>query len=297
MTTTNAAAAAAAATELVHIKPQLGALAQLRRGLLVGELPLGDGDQQQVLPGHGGEAAGQRQLLAFTRTVLSRPDVWLLDEPTAGMSPAERRQAVDLLLRIRRDNGVTLMLTEHDMDVVFSVADVVTVMVARVFDTRLGLATGIATSGSTAGQLAMMPLLTLGFVALGQTVALITGGIDLSVGPLAGFCATTARDPSYFELYLKPSYNITDSFNIGANAYWSPNWNNYKFQGTYLSGTAKYTFGDSGFSVSGEFGRVFLGSLKPGTIFNAGPASFKYRREASYCLLAMLFSANSRATW
>lgn len=45
--------------------------------------------------------------------------------------------------------------------------NVVTVMVARVFDTRLGLATGIATSGSTAGQLAMMPLLTLGFVALG----------------------------------------------------------------------------------------------------------------------------------
>ena len=91
-----------------------------------------------------------------------------------------------------------------------------------------------------------------------------------------GFCATTPKDPSFFELYLKPSYNVTDAFNIGANVYWSPNWNNYRFSSTYLSGTAKYTFGESGFSVSGEFGRMFLGSLKPGTIFNAGPANFKY---------------------
>ena len=40
---------------------------------------------------------------------------------------------------------------------------------------------------------------------------------------------------------------------------------------------SKYTFGESGFSVSGELGRVLLGSLKPGTIFNAaGAAPFKY---------------------
>lgn len=93
------------------------------------------------------------------------------------------------------------------------------------------------------------------------------------LGP--GFCATTARDPSFFELYAKPSYNITESFNVGANLYWSPNWNNYRFTSTYLSGTAKYTFGETGFSVSGEFGRVFLGSVKAGTIF-AGVAPFKF---------------------
>ena len=92
-----------------------------------------------------------------------------------------------------------------------------------------------------------------------------------------GFCATTPTDPSFFELYIKPSYNITDLFNVGANFYWSPNWNNYRFQAGYLSATAKYTFGESGFSVSGELGRVLLGSLKPGTIFNAaGAAPFKY---------------------
>lgn len=52
----------------------------------------------------------------------------MLDEPTAGMSPAERRQAVDLLLRIRQERGVTLMLTEHDMDVVFNLADRILVL-------------------------------------------------------------------------------------------------------------------------------------------------------------------------
>lgn len=91
-----------------------------------------------------------------------------------------------------------------------------------------------------------------------------------------GFCATTAKDPSFLELYIKPSYNVTDLFNIGANFYWSPNWNNYNFQSGYISATAKYTFGESGFSVSGELGRMLLGSLKAGTIFNAGPAKFKY---------------------
>ncbi len=91
-----------------------------------------------------------------------------------------------------------------------------------------------------------------------------------------GFCATTARDPSFLELYIKPSFNVTDSLNVGANVFWSPNWNNYKFTSTYISATAKYTFGETGFSVSGELGRQFLGSLKAGTIFNAGPAQFKY---------------------
>ncbi len=97
---------------------------------------------------------------------------------------------------------------------------------------------------------------------------------NAAIGPLAGFCATTASNPSFLELYLKPSYNITDAFNVGANLYWSPNWNNYDFTSTYLSATAKYTFGDSGFSVSGEYGRQFLGSLKPNTIFSN--VSFKY---------------------
>jgi opacity protein-like surface antigen len=98
---------------------------------------------------------------------------------------------------------------------------------------------------------------------VGVSAAQCNGG----AGVFTGFCATTARDPSFLELYLKPSYNVTDSFNIGGNIYWSPNWNNYHFQSGYFSATAKYTFGDSGFSVSGEFGRMVLGTTKAGSIF------------------------------
>lgn len=86
------------------------------------------------------------------------------------------------------------------------------------------------------------------------------------------YCATTAADPSYLEVYAKPSYNVTDTFTIGGNLYYSPNWDNYKFAETYLSGTAKYAFGTSGFSVSGELGHEWLGSTKASSIF--GPLAF-----------------------
>ncbi len=99
---------------------------------------------------------------------------------------------------------------------------------------------------------------------------------------VTGQCATTAKDPSWFELYLKPSYNITDSLSVAANLFWSPNWTNYSsgggggFSSTYVSFLPKYTFGDSGFSVSGEIGYQALGKLRAGTIYNSGPAPFKY---------------------
>lgn len=52
----------------------------------------------------------------------------LLDEPTAGMSPYETRRTMELLQRLTADRGITLLITEHDMDVVFGIADAVTVM-------------------------------------------------------------------------------------------------------------------------------------------------------------------------
>ncbi len=92
-----------------------------------------------------------------------------------------------------------------------------------------------------------------------------------------GFCATTAKDPSFLELYFKPSYNFTDSLSVAGNLFWSPNWGNYgSFSSTYVSVLPKYSFGDSGFSVSGELGYQALGALKPGTIYNAGPAKFNF---------------------
>jgi uncharacterized protein (TIGR02001 family) len=63
---------------------------------------------------------------------------------------------------------------------------------------------------------------------------------------------------SWFELYEKLGYNITDSFNVGLNFYYTPSYINTKANGEYLSLTAKYTVTDA-FSVSGELGEQFLG--------------------------------------
>jgi len=111
----------------------------------------------------------------------------------------------------------------------------------------------------------------------GATTFLNPDFITLPFGarcPIGGFCATTPKDSSYFEAYIKPSYNITPLLNVGANFYYSPNWLKFGFDSLYSSVTAKYTFGETGFSVSGEYGYMKLGNLKPGTILNAGPTSF-----------------------
>ena len=54
------------------------------------------------------------------------PDVVMLDEPTAGMSKDETRYAVELIRKLTE--GKTAVIIEHDMDVVFSLADRITVL-------------------------------------------------------------------------------------------------------------------------------------------------------------------------
>ncbi|WP_407065400.1 ABC transporter ATP-binding protein C-terminal domain-containing protein [Cupriavidus numazuensis] len=51
-----------------------------------------------------------------------------LDEPMAGMSPGDRAAAVVLIRRLSQEFGISVLLTEHDMDVVFALADRITVM-------------------------------------------------------------------------------------------------------------------------------------------------------------------------
>jgi hypothetical protein len=77
--------------------------------------------------------------------------------------------------------------------------------------------------------------------------------------PAAGYVPTTASDPSYLEVYAKPSWTVNDTFTLGANLYYSPNWTDVHANETYLSGTAKVSL-PSNFSVSGELGHEFLGT-------------------------------------
>src|SRR5207248_9182588 len=70
---------------------------------------------------------GQKQLELGLALALE-PEILLLDEPTAGMSASETREAIRLIERITRERGLTLLFTEHDMEVVFSIAQRITVL-------------------------------------------------------------------------------------------------------------------------------------------------------------------------
>jgi branched-chain amino acid transport system ATP-binding protein len=73
-------------------------------------------------------AYGDLKKLELAVALANQPEVLLLDEPTAGMAPAERGALMALTQRIARDRGLTVLFTEHDMDVVFSVADRIMVL-------------------------------------------------------------------------------------------------------------------------------------------------------------------------
>ena len=69
---------------------------------------------------------GQQRALEIGLTIATEPELILLDEPTAGMSSEETREAVKLIGRVTE--GRTLIIVEHDMEVVFSLADRITVI-------------------------------------------------------------------------------------------------------------------------------------------------------------------------
>jgi len=73
-------------------------------------------------------AYGERKRLELAMTLALKPRMLLLDEPMAGMSPGDRIAAVELLSRISKELSMSILLTEHDMSVVFALADHVTVL-------------------------------------------------------------------------------------------------------------------------------------------------------------------------
>jgi branched-chain amino acid transport system ATP-binding protein len=82
---------------------------------ILGELGLTKiADTQAAVLSHG-----DRKRLELAMSLALRPKILMLDEPTAGMSPTDRTAAVNLIDRIVRENKLSLLLTEHDMGVVF----------------------------------------------------------------------------------------------------------------------------------------------------------------------------------
>lgn len=71
---------------------------------------------------------GDKKRLELALALALQPKILMLDEPTAGMAPADRMRIVDVIRQIMSERGIAVVMTEHDMDVIFSLADSVMVM-------------------------------------------------------------------------------------------------------------------------------------------------------------------------
>jgi branched-chain amino acid transport system ATP-binding protein len=71
---------------------------------------------------------GDQRRLGIAMALATDPDVLLLDEPTSGMSPGATQETATLVQEIQQSMGLTVLLIEHDMDVVLSISDRISVL-------------------------------------------------------------------------------------------------------------------------------------------------------------------------
>jgi branched-chain amino acid transport system ATP-binding protein len=76
----------------------------------------------------GALSHGDQRILEIAIALGSQPHLLILDEPTAGMSPEETAKTMNLVQQLARARGITILFCEHDMDIVFSVAQSIMVM-------------------------------------------------------------------------------------------------------------------------------------------------------------------------
>lgn len=79
---------------------------------------------------------GQKRLMEIARALATEPKILLLDEPSAGMNESETLSLIELIREIR-DQGITIILIEHNMRLVMNIADVISV-----FDFGIKIAEG-----------------------------------------------------------------------------------------------------------------------------------------------------------
>ena len=71
---------------------------------------------------------GDQRRLEIARALSSEPKLLLLDEPTAGMNPQESKELTDFMRRLRDERGLSILLIEHDMQVVMGASEYITVL-------------------------------------------------------------------------------------------------------------------------------------------------------------------------
>lgn len=76
----------------------------------------------------GNLSGGQRQMLSFAMLLSQQTECWLLDEPTAGLSPEAVNEAVDFLKKMKQEKLKTMILVEHNYQVAFQLANHVAII-------------------------------------------------------------------------------------------------------------------------------------------------------------------------
>jgi len=68
-------------------------------------------------------SGGQQQMLAISRALMAKPDLILLDEPSLGLSPKLTREIFEIVIRINRERGTTILLVEQNANMALNAAD------------------------------------------------------------------------------------------------------------------------------------------------------------------------------
>ena len=68
-------------------------------------------------------SGGQQQMLSISRALMANPDLMLLDEPSLGLSPKLTREIFEIVLRINRERGTTILLVEQNANMALNASD------------------------------------------------------------------------------------------------------------------------------------------------------------------------------
>jgi branched-chain amino acid transport system ATP-binding protein len=108
---------------LASVRREEAEARELARGLLA-RLGLGEVADTEA----GSLPLGFQKRLELARALAAEPRLLLLDEPAGGLNPTETQTLMEVICRLRDESGLTLLVVEHDMELVMGISDRVAVL-------------------------------------------------------------------------------------------------------------------------------------------------------------------------